>query len=563
MAHLYRGLLLLLLIACPICVAQGQKFTVDTLQYSGTSAAFINLVILGDGYTASQLDKYRHDAGEFSNYLFSQSPYNAYKQYFNVFAIQVVSAETGVKHPGTGSDCYSAFVPVSNPDNYFGTTFDVGGLHRLVVPTYSYRVASVLADNFPDYDQVVFLANTPHYGGSGGQYATATLHKSSNEIAIHEMGHSFAGLADEYWAGDFYAREKPNLTRESQPSQVKWKNWLSPETGIGIHAHAQTTWYKPSQGSCKMEYLFRPLCAVCAEAIIEHIHSLINPLGSPPDPEPEPVLTSPQTPGFYVRLKPIKPQPNTLKTGWQLNGLPLAVNQDSVLIEPANLQEGPNTLSVSVQDTTLMTRSELHQSSHRYGKTWTIAHSQPLPVELKDFKARAHAGGVTLSWATAMEVNNEAFVVERSPQTRDWQEVGRVAGQGNSQVLRRYSFEDPLPNSFLPATLYYRLKQVDLNGQVQYSPLQAITLQKQPPQVHIIGNPVSRQLHLETQGLGPGAMHLEIQKTDGSSVLQVPLKAPAQEIRIPVTGLPAGIYIFSLFQEGELVSSGKFLKTAE
>lgn len=562
MAQLCQGLLLLLLFACPVCDVQGQKFRVDTLQYSGNSASFINLVILGDGYTASQQGKYRHDAREFSQYLFSAPPFDAYNQYFNVFAIQVVSAESGVKHPGTATDCYTSFVPVSNPDNYFGTTFDVGGIHRLVVPVYSQRIASVLAENLPDYDQVVLLANTPYYGGSGGQYATTTLHKSSNEIALHELGHSFAGLADEYWAGEIYAREKPNMTRESQPALVKWKNWLSPGTGIGIYPYSQPDWFKPGQGTCKMEFLSRPLCAVCSEAIVEQIHHLVSPLGDLPGQEPEPLHTNPHTPDFYLGLTTIKPHPNTLKTSWQLNGVPVAANKDSVLIVPAKLPEGSNKLLVSVQDTTLKIRTELHLS-HRYVRTWTIEHSHALPVELKDFKAWGHPGGVSLRWATATEVNNLGFAVERSPDGRDWQEAGWVPGRGNSQALHHYSFEDAGPFSFLPATLYYRLKQVDLQGQVHYSPMQAITLEQERPQLRLVGNPVTRQLQFESLGLAPGPLHLEIYKPDGSHVLQLPLSAPGRVILVPVTGLAQGVYVYSFYQDGNLVVSGKFLKSTE
>jgi hypothetical protein len=233
-----------------------------------------------------------------------------------------------------------------------------------------------------------------------------------------------------------------------------------------------------------------------------------------------------------------------------------------VLIEPATLPLGPNTLSVSVQDTSTKIRTELHLS-HRYARTWTIEHSLALPVELVDFKVRAHAGGVALHWATAMELNNAGFVVERSPDARAWEQAGWVAGRGNSQVLQQYAFEDTGPFSFLPPQLYYRLKQVDHQGQVRYSPLRAVTLQHEGPQLRLKGNPVARQLQFETRGLGPGPLHLEIYKPDGSSVLQVPLQAPAREITVPVTGLAQGIYAYSLFQDGNLVLSGKFLKAAD
>ena len=93
-----------------------------------------------------------------------------------------------------------------------------------------------LAKNFPNYDQVCILANTPYYGGSGGSYATTTLNTASNEIYAHEIGHSFAALSDEYYAGDGYAGERVNMTKETNPLLVKWKNWMN-INGIGIYQH--------------------------------------------------------------------------------------------------------------------------------------------------------------------------------------------------------------------------------------------------------------------------------------------------------------------------------------
>ncbi|MGV3504828.1 MAG: M64 family metallopeptidase [Adhaeribacter sp.] len=563
MVYLHRNLLLMLLTACPFLEARGQKFEVDTVQYSGKTEEFINLVILGDGYTEEQLNKYLADARQFSNYLFNQAPYKAYKQYFNVFAIQVISPESGVKHPATAGDCYTDNFPKADPKNYFGTTFDVGGIHRLVVPSSFDLIASVLAESFPAYDQVVILANTSHYGGSGGQFATTTIHDSSNEIAVHEMGHSFGGLADEYWAGEFYAREKPNMTRENSPKQIKWRNWLGGDTGIGIYNHSQTKWNKPSQNACKMEFLFRPHCAVCAETIVEQIHNLARPIGMPPPKEPEPIRVNPQTRDFYVRLQAVKPSPNTLKTTWQLNGVSLAANQDSVLIMPAKLGDGTNSLLVTVQDTTPASRSDLHKTSHVYVGKWIFENAFALPVEWKDFKARGHAAGVSLSWTTASEVNNVGFAVERSSNGRDWQQIGTLPGQGNSRELRHYQWEDHGPFPLLPATLYYRLQQKDLDGQVNYSRLEAVDLQPLARQLRLLRNPVGRQLQFRYQGPGPGLLLLAIYRPDGSQVLHLPVMAIGNEIKVPVAHLAPGFYIYSLFENHKKVLTGKFLKEAD
>jgi IgA Peptidase M64 len=555
-----RGLVLLLLFIVPVLRSSAQKFDLDTLHYNGKSANRINLVILGDGYTQAQLNKFSQDARKFKDHLFNEAPFSAYKRYFNVFAIKVPSAESGVKHPRTAPDCYGQ--EMANPDNYFGTSFDVGGIHRLVVPSQYGKIARVLADNFPEFDQVVLLANTPYYGGSGGLYATATLDRQSSEIAVHEMGHSFGGLADEYWAGENYAMEKANMTQVGIPELVKWKNWLTPETGIGIYPHVGTSWYKPAPGNCKMESISSNFCAVCSEAIIEHIHALLSPVSTVSPANHATLITTAHTPDFFVSLKNIKPSPNTLKTAWQLNGVRVASNKDSIQITPSRLQPGLNILSVSIQDTTTRIRSQDHLQNHRFSVNWTFDHSFALPVTLTSFKARAAETGVTLSWTTATEVDNDRFEVERSTNALDWHFIGMVPGHGTSHIPQQYVFYDLSPAWDHNPTIYYRLKQADIDGHFEYSPVEAVQRKPLAARLRLLGNPVADQLHFEVQGLPARPITLGIYSLDGSSVLEMPVAVDqqAREIRVPVSRLVPGVYIYSLLQDSEVLDTGRFLK---
>ena len=175
------SLLLLLLVQLLLLARlESQVFAIDTLQYGGDADRYINLVILGDGYTAAEQNEFSADAGALTAHLFAQTPWQEYAAYFNVFAIRVISAESGVIHPRTETDCAmeAPDMPVTNPDTYFGCSFDSYGLHRLVVPTKPGNVVDVLAANFPAYDQVLILANSGYYGGSGGNFATSTVNSS-------------------------------------------------------------------------------------------------------------------------------------------------------------------------------------------------------------------------------------------------------------------------------------------------------------------------------------------------------------------------------------------------
>jgi len=365
----------ILVLLLKISVGNSQIFEVDTLQYTGDINKYINIVIMGDGYTSSEQNNFISDANNLSGYLLTQVPWINYSNYFNVFAIKIVSPQSGTKHPNTASDCNTAspLVPVSNPSTYLGCCFDSYGIHRLVVPQNTSNVVSVLANDFPQYDIVLIIANTPYYGGSGGTYATSTIEKSSPEITAHEIGHSFAYLADEYYAGDIYDAEKPNMTQESNPSLIKWKNWIGYK-GVGIYQYccggSSALWYKPGNNICKMQALGLPYCSVCMQAIIESIHSLANPIVSY-----TPATSTISSPNQYLNFKLtelMKPFPNTLNIIWKLDANVFSNNIDSIQIDQSILAKGTHTLIVGVTDTTSFLRVDNHSTIHISTVTWTI-----------------------------------------------------------------------------------------------------------------------------------------------------------------------------------------------
>jgi hypothetical protein len=154
---------------------------------------------------------------------------------------------------------------------------------------------------------------------------------------------------------------------------VKWKNWLTPGTGIGIHPHStDPTWFKPTTNACKMEALNLPFCKVCNEAMIERIHALTNPIV-----RYSPTTTNINSGERFVTFKLnalLKPNPNTLKITWRLNGTVVtAQNQrDSFRLDQNTLPNGASELTVSVLDTTLLTRSSTHPTAHLSTVKWTI-----------------------------------------------------------------------------------------------------------------------------------------------------------------------------------------------
>ncbi|MFH0867573.1 MAG: M64 family metallopeptidase [Bacteroidota bacterium] len=363
-------LITVVIICLNCCRSYSQTFVVDTLLYNGDKNKLLNIVMMGDGYTSGEQAQFVTDATNVKDYFFSQAPFSNYANYFNVFAIEVPSNESGANHPGTSADSDCPPVPVSTADNYFGSTFDSYGIHRLVCIQHYDSASYVLTDNFPVYDIVLVIVNSPYYGGSGGYYAVSTTNVNSGDVSVHEIGHSFGDLADEYWSGSPW--EAPNETQDSDPSTIRWKNWLY-DNGIGIYAFSEdNSWYRPHQG-CKMRMLNVPFCSVCSESLIEKIHSMVNPVYNYSPSNSSTLLADTALLDFSLYL--LQPIPNTLKTEWETDGILVSTNTDNYQIDPDTLVIGSHQVVATITDTTVLTRSDDHWTTHIYNVTWNITKS--------------------------------------------------------------------------------------------------------------------------------------------------------------------------------------------
>jgi len=366
--------LLFLMMSSSFCFSQVFE-TVAVLQ-NGSNDKRINIAVLGDGFTTAQQPAFLSSAQSTIDYLFTKSPYTEYKNYFNAYAVKVISADTGVKHPGTATDVTEPAIPVANPNNYLGSSFDFG-VHRCIYSSTLNKVAQVLAANVPDYDITYVLGNSTAYGGCGGTYAFASLAYSANELVVHELGHSFGKLADEYWFAG--SGESPNKTQTSSPATIKWKNWLN-VNNVGIYPYAESpTWFRPHE-SCEMRYLNQQFCSVCKEAIIEKIHALVSPVDSY---SPANSSNVDGNSNVTFTVNEILPIPNTLVNSWTLNGSLLSATGNSITITPSQLNTGNNTLLFSVTDNTALVRTDNHGTLHFTNITWTLNKSTLGTTDIK------------------------------------------------------------------------------------------------------------------------------------------------------------------------------------
>jgi len=369
-----------------------QVFDVEAIKISGDDDKRINLVILSEGYQASEFAKFETDAANFVTDIFNQSPFLEYANYFNVYIIKVPSNGSGADHPGTATDVTEPASTITNVDTYFNASYDSFNIHRLLFSSNYATINNVLANNFPNYDQTIILVNSSVYGGSGGAFPFASTGISASEIAIHEIGHSLFNLKDEYYPGDALAAEAINMTQETNSSIVKWKNWI-PNNGVGIYKYAPTgnasNWHRPHQ-NCKMRYLGVPFCSVCKEGMVEKIHSLVPPINSY-----TPVSNTINNPTFPIdfELNLIHPIPNTLESIWTLNTVKFANNVDAISLLETDLNTGINTLTFAVTDATNLLRVDNHESFHVSTVTWSIDNSS---LGIDDITSEANDFNISL-----------------------------------------------------------------------------------------------------------------------------------------------------------------------
>ncbi|TDN39164.1 hypothetical protein, partial [Hymenobacter sp. UV11] len=171
---------------------------------------------------------------------------------------------------------------------------------------------------------------------------------------------------------------------------------------------------------------------------------------------------------------------------------------------------------------------------------WTLGDAaNPLPVELVGFTAQAAGpAAVALAWTTASEVNSAFFGVERSPDGLAWAELGRVAAAGSRATARTYAYRD----AAAPAgTLYYRLRQVDVDGTAAYSPVRTVALTGASAGLSLFPNPTHGGAATLT-GAQPGAAVM-VMDALGRPVVSVIADATGTAALVLPAGLATGVYV--------------------
>lgn len=247
-----------------------------------------DLVFVGDGYTTDDLATYTANVKSKWEELSAVEPFATYKAYFNVWQVDVVSTESGVDHDPTKGVLKDTALDMG----FWCQGRDANTERLLCVNETRAKEFAALA---PQADQVIALGNTTKYGGAGGSVATAAgSNAQAGQIAIHELGHSIGGLADEYdYPYENYTGTEPreiNVTKD--PTGAKWGEYLgqpSPDGGVIAPVEGARYYkyglYRPTTNSI-MRTLGKEFNSIGRDAMIKAFKAKIPSLDTTAPPAP-------------------------------------------------------------------------------------------------------------------------------------------------------------------------------------------------------------------------------------------------------------------------------------
>jgi hypothetical protein len=256
---------------------------------SGSVDNRVNLLFLGDGYVAAEESAYHQDVDDVLAEMTLIEPYQSYAEFLSYDRLFVASNQSGADKP---APCFN---PVNFVDTAFDAKFCTNDIQRLLTVNASKVYTAAAAS--PNWDEIVVIVNDSTYGGAGGAFSTISTNSLAADVFIHEYGHTFTRLADEYTSpypgfpacSDINGPAcEANVTDETVRANIKWNHLIDGSTpvptpvdagfdsliGLFEGARYQTTgMYRPRR-FCTMSTLGSTFCAVCQEAYVFRVYAV-------------------------------------------------------------------------------------------------------------------------------------------------------------------------------------------------------------------------------------------------------------------------------------------------
>lgn len=382
----------------------------------GNPANRVDILVLGDGYTAAQQAIFNTHSEALWGSMFNVTPYKEYANFVNWTTGFVPSAQSGADHPPYQAGCNTLSCCADSGaqnDPFAGTfvttafdgRFCTNQIHRLLTVNSSKVLAA--AAGYPGWDVILVTVNDPVYGGAGGSISVTSAHASGPLVVIHEYAHTFHKLADEYTTpypgfpacSDTDANPnndcEANVTNQTSRSLVKWRHWYDPTniavptpantpgTGLFEGARYQTTGvYRPTHNSCLMRSLGTSFCTVCRQAYVKRLYSgwggvpaggidLIEPGGESPAPATPVVYAAGSNRQFSAQV--LRPETGVVAVQWLLDGVPIpGANTENLVFNQAALTPATRTLQLRVTDQSPFVHEQMADGLMVHTRNWTI-----------------------------------------------------------------------------------------------------------------------------------------------------------------------------------------------
>ena len=350
----------------------------ETIINNGNPQNRVDIAILGDGYTADQMTKYRTDVQNFFQGLFQQEPYREYQRYYNVHRIDITSNQSGADHPER--------TPQVSVDTALDSRYNCSNIQRLICINTT-KVNQAISRSLPaaHFDVILVLVNDQEYGGSGGSIAVASTNPAGVELILHEVGHSFGLLADEYSGGGPSCNPNvepaaANSTRQTDRNLIKWNLWIAQTTPIPTFAatpglpglfegssYCDAGLYRPTFNS-KMRTLNQPFEQINTEQQVKRIYNFVSPVDSSSPTETNVTLSAAQSQTFSITA--LQPLTHNLNINWLVDGQSAATGA-SFNLAGSTLTLGTHIIQAVVNDSTTFVRNDPSQVL-RATRTWNL-----------------------------------------------------------------------------------------------------------------------------------------------------------------------------------------------
>lgn len=369
----------------------------QSVQQQGTVDNRINLLILGDGYTSAQQSDFDGDVDAVIAYMQTFEPYQSYGDFISYDRLFTASSESGADKPVAcfGDDAVTV-------DTAFDGSYCILDIRRLLTVSGSKIYTAAAAS--PDWDEIIVIVNDQEYGGSGGGFSTFSTNSAANDIFIHEYGHSFTRLADEYdsaypgfpQCSDISGSScEANVTDETARNNIKWNYFIdqntpvpTPETGqyddvMGLFEGARyqsTGMYRP-KNFCNMRTLSAGFCDVCREAYVFQLYSvpfangnqisLLEPDSASPG---NAIIDGMVSVPINLSINTLQPS-HDLSITWSVNGSTQVEVNSSLTMQSFEFtpgQTGPFTVKVTAKDNSPLVHSSRQNELPEFEHTWQV-----------------------------------------------------------------------------------------------------------------------------------------------------------------------------------------------